>query len=76
MRNLSPQKAIVQIQVITSIHPLMFTGECKGSSMSLEELGKYGIPSSIILSVSGKDTVECVKSLKPKLEKIKEMFDE
>ena len=76
MKNLSPHKAIIQIQVITSVHPMMYTGECKGSSMSLEELNKYGIPANMILAVSGKDTVECVKSLKPKLAKIKELFDE
>jgi hypothetical protein len=75
-RNLSPHKAIVNIQVLTSVHPLMLTGECSGNTMSFEELKKYGISPSTILSVSGKDTSECIKKLKPKLEEIKEIFNE
>jgi hypothetical protein len=75
-RNLSPHKAIVHVQIITSVHPLMHTGECSGNAMSFEELKKYGVPPSTILSVSGMDMSECIKKLKPKLEEIKEMFNE
>jgi len=76
MKNLSPHKAIVQVQIVTSIHPLMLTGECKGSGMPLEELQRYGITPSTITSVSGKDMSECVKKLKGKLEKVKEIFND
>ena len=75
-RNLAPHKAIIQVQILTSVHPLMRTGECSGNAMSLEELKRYGVSPSTILSVSGKDTSECIKKLKPKLEEIKEIFNE
>jgi hypothetical protein len=75
-KNLAPHKAIVQVRVVTSVHPLMLTGECSGNAMPPEDLKKYGIPASVVLSVSGKDMVECVKGLKDKLAKVKEIFNE
>tara|TARA_R110000744_G_scaffold153269_2_gene267670 strand:+ start:1527 stop:1760 length:234 start_codon:yes stop_codon:yes gene_type:complete len=74
MRKLAPHAAIVNIQVITNISPLLITGEVSGDNISPDELKQYGMKINNMFQVTGKDTVECMKNLKNKMDKISKVL--
>lgn len=74
MRNLTPHAAVVNIQVITNISPLLITGEVSGENISPDELKQYGMKINNMFQVTGKDTVDCMKKLKKKMDKISEVL--
>jgi hypothetical protein len=74
MRNLTPHAAVVNIQVITNISPLLITGEVSGENISPDELKQYGMKINNMFQVTGKDTVDCMKNLKKKMDKISKVL--
>ena len=74
MRNLTPHAAVVNIQVITNISPLLITGEVSGENISPDELKQYGMKINNMFQVTGKDTVDCMKKLKKKMDKISKVL--
>ena len=74
MRNLTPHAAVVNIQVITNISPLLITGEVSGENISPDDLKQYGMKINNMFQVTGKDTVDCMKNLKKKMDKISKVL--
>lgn len=62
----SKHRAIVNLQI--EVFPVLDSGECSGHPVTNEEMEKFKIKPSMLVSVDGFDRTECLRKLRRRIE--------